>query len=535
VTEADVLIAGAGPVGLILAIDLAQRGVQVELIERNDGPRSLPKMERSNARTMEILRRLGVADRVRAASRFTDVPMDVFVVTSLAAPPLVHLRYPSSMEAKARIRECTDGSLPLEAYQLISQYTLEPLLRSVLEDLPSARVRFSTELLSLTQDDAGVVAAVRTPSGTETVSCQYLVGCDGGASTVRRALGYKLEGEGQLRKVHQVFFRSEQLFDSIEMGKGRHYWAPNGSIVVQDDLRHFMLNVFSIPAGMAPADLVRDFIGLDVDINVLHVSEWQFNLLLADHYQRGRVLLAGDAVHLLIPTGGLGMNTGVGDAINLGWKLAGLVAGWGGTGLLDSYEIERRPIGRRNIDASKMAAQAALSWQTLKPDVDLRAGTPEAGEARRAVAAAAETGQRVMYEMNGIELGYQYAGSPAIWDEGPYVDPSPMAYVPTTLPGARLPHLFLSDGAPVHDLLGPGYTVLRLGGPDVDGTSLEAAVKATGAECRLLEIGDENACKVYGKRLILVRPDLHVAWRGDNAPDNPERIAAVAVGRATTG
>lgn len=233
--EPKVLIVGAGPVGLVLAIDLAQRGIAVQVVERNDRPRQLPKMERCNARTMEIFRRLGIAEQVRAASKFRDVPMDVFVITSMAEPPLAHLEYPSVVEAQEETRRSADCSLPLEPYQLISQYTLEPLLKSVLETLPNASVRFSSRLVSFTQHRDHVVAEIDSPNGLETVSASYLVGCDGGASTVRKQLGIKLEGEGRLKHVHQIFFRSEQLFDKIEMGTGRHYYSPNGAMIVQDD------------------------------------------------------------------------------------------------------------------------------------------------------------------------------------------------------------------------------------------------------------------------------------------------------------
>jgi 2-polyprenyl-6-methoxyphenol hydroxylase-like FAD-dependent oxidoreductase len=442
VNDPEVLIVGAGPVGLVLAIDLAQRGIAVQVVERNDRPRQLPKMERCNARTMEIFRRLGIAEQVRAASKFRDVPMDVFVITSMAQPPLAHLEYPSVVAAQAETRRSTDCSLPLEPYQLISQYTLEPLLKSVLETLPNASVRFSSALVSFTQHREHVVAEIEGPDGLETVSASYLVGCDGGASTVRKQLGIKLEGEGRLKHVHQIFFRSEQLFDKIEMGKGRHYYSPNGAMIVQDDLKHFMLNVYEIPEGTDPADIVLDFLRIPVDVEVLHTSEWNFNLLVAERYGEGRVLLAGDAAHLVIPVGGLGMNTGVGDAIDLGWKLAAILDGWGGgPALLRSYETERRPVGQRNIRASREVAGGMLAWQGLCT-VDLRDDTPESHSIRRQVAQVASKTHRIGYEMTGTERGYRYVGSPLVIDDGADApDPDSMAFVPTRLlvPGSPMP------------------------------------------------------------------------------------------------
>ncbi|HVX23176.1 MAG TPA: FAD-dependent monooxygenase [Acidimicrobiales bacterium] len=528
--EPEVLVVGAGPVGLVLAIDLAQRGIPVRVVERNDRARQLPKMERCNARTMEIYRRLGIAERVRAASKFRDIPMDVFVVTSLAEPPLVHLEYPSVVQAQDEIRRSTDCFLPLEPYQVISQYTLEPLLKSVLDELPMASVDFSSRLVSFTQRDDAVVAEVEGPGGAETVSVPYLVGCDGGASTVRRHLGIKLEGEGGLKHVYQIFFRSEQLFGKIEMGKGRHYYSPNGSIVVQDDLEHFMLNVYEIPDGVDPVDVVLDFLRVPVDVEVLHTSEWNFNLLVAQRYRDRRVFLAGDAAHLVIPVGGLGMNTGIGDAVDLGWKLAGTITGWGGPHLLSSYEAERRPVGLRNVRASRAAARGMLAWQELCT-VDLRDDTPEAASVRRRVAEMAAETHHIGYEMTGTERGYRYVGSPLVVDDGAEApDPDSMAFVPTSAPGVRMPHAWLADGQALQDVLGRDFTLLKVGADAVETGPLEQAFAELGVPVDVVEIRDGHLAQLLERRLFVLRPDLHVAWRGDGAPTDPVRVAAVVTG-----
>ncbi len=527
--DADVLVVGAGPVGLTLAIDLARRGVTVQLVERNDACRQWPKMERCNARTMEFFRRMGLAEKVRAASRFRDVPMDVFIVTSLVDPPILHLPYPSVTACQAEIRACNDGTLPLEPYQIISQYTLEPLLKAVAEAMPNIAVRFARELLSFTQDAKGVTAAL---AGDETVRTRYLVGCDGGSSTVRKQLGIALEGQGRLRTIHQTFFRSEALFDAIPIGKGRHYYFPTGTLVVQDDLRHFMSNRGVPPDADDPAGSIREFLGIDVDIEVLNRSTWNQNLLVAESYGAGRVLLAGDAVHLVIPNGGLGMNTGMGDAIDLGWKLAGTLQGWGGPNLLASYEAERRPIGLRNRLASGTAAAGVRSWMAAcSPDIAQK--TP-AGEVERArIRELAFVGQRISHEMIGTELGYRYDGSPLVCAETGTPPPDESRrYVPTTWPGARLPHLWLKDGTALHDRLGDGYTLLRNGrGSSVDTAALERAMRATGAPFEVVDIDDDHVRAVYERDLILLRPDLHVVWRGDEGPADPQTIAAVATGR----
>jgi len=535
--QTDVLVVGAGPVGLTLAVDLGRRGVRCTLVEQKPAPEFLPKMERCNARTMEIFRRMGLAARIRAAGLPADVPMDVFVILAMNEPPLLRLPYPSVSEARAQIAACNDGSMPLEPYQLISQYTLEPLLKAEAEALPSVALRYGCTFESLSQDADAAVASVREADGApREIRARYIVGCDGGGSAVRKQLGIQLRGEGNLLRLHQALYHCPSLFDRIPIGdgpgRGRHYHVADAQatfLIMQDSTRHWTLHaVVERPEDMA-AQFERT-VGVPLDYQMLYVGAWKQNLLLADRYGAGRVFLAGDAAHLVIPTGGLGMNTGVGDAIDLSWKLQATLRGWGGPNLLPSYEIERRQVGDRNVGASRYASLGRRKWRgQYRPDI--RDATPEGQATRDALAATANVEQRKTNEMIGAELGYRYVGSPIVVDEPGGPEHLFREYMPTTWPGARLPHVWLDDRTALHDRIGDGYTLLRLGRTKTDTSCLERAMRETGAPFGVLTIDDRAPRDVYGYDLIMVRPDLHVVWRGQKAPDDPQALAAMVTGQ----
>jgi 2-polyprenyl-6-methoxyphenol hydroxylase-like FAD-dependent oxidoreductase len=531
----DVVVVGAGPVGLLLAVELGRRGARTLLVEQLEAPSLWPKFDRCNARTMEIFRRLGLAERVRALGYPPEAPMDVFIVTRLADPPLLHQPYPSVAERRAKIAATTDGSEPLEPYQLVSQNRIEPLLKDVAEGTPNVTVRYGCRLTGFEQDETGVTVALESKAGAvERVRVQYLAGCDGGRSLVRRTLDIPLEGQAGTRDVHQICFGSPDLYDLIPIGKGRHYYiadAEGSTLVVQGSRDEFTLNT-NAPEGSDIEAIVRDRVGFPFTLEVRNVGTWRRHLLLADRYRDGRVFIAGDAAHQVIPTGGLGMNTGIGDAIDLAWKLAGTIAGWGGPGLLESYDHERRRVGARNREASTFGAQGVLGWRSkVRADV-IRDEGPEGEAARAEVVAAARANHRRMHEMIGAEIGYTYAGSPIVAQEpGNPEEWDIVSYVPHSRPGVRILHVWLKDGRAIQDLLGPDYTLLDLTG-ETDGGELVSAFTAIGAPLRVVGLREPRIREIYGCALLLVRPDLHIVWRGDALPQDAAGLAALATGHA---
>ena len=521
----EVMIAGGGPIGLTLGLALSHHGVSCFIAERNASTTRHPKMDVTNCRSMEIFRRLGVAGRLRAAAVPETHNMDVAWITSMSGHELHRFRYASVAEARERFRAANDGAQPLEPNMRISQVVLEPVLRDALRERPGVALRYGWAVESFAEEADGVATAIRDEAtgAAETVRSQYLIACDGGRSLVRDQAGIELEGVRAVRPRYQIHFRS-RAYDVLQRwGIAWHYQSiPYGTMICQDDREIWTLNAIMPDGGDArgadPASLLRRFLGTDIEYELLQANPWVAHLLVADSYRRGRVFLAGDAAHQYIPTGGYGMNTGVGDAFDLGWKLAAVLRGWGGNALLDSYERERRPVGLRNREASRRHAETREAVARLW---DARAEAP----GREADAVRAEIGRRIAAignaenESLGIELGYRYEDSPAIWPEAGSPPLDPLRYLPTTWPGARVPSLYFEDGDAIFDRLGPGFTLLDFAGTDT--APFEEAATARGVPLTVRRIADPHARAIYERPLVLVRPDQHVAWRGDRMPSDP--------------
>jgi 2-polyprenyl-6-methoxyphenol hydroxylase-like FAD-dependent oxidoreductase len=518
-----VVIAGGGPVGMTLALVLARLGTRCLLVERNPTTTRHPKMDITNARTMEIFRCLGLVDALRAVAVPEEHCFDVAWITTLAGHELHRFHLDSVTQWRARIAATNDGTMPREAPMRVSQVAIEPVLQRAVLAEPLVEARWGVAFEDCVADPAGVTVTLRRQEGgaTETVRCAYLAGCDGGGSLVRKAMDIALEGRAAVMPRFMTHFRSDARDVLQRWGVTWHLQSAFATLIAQDDRETWTLQSRfpqgAAPESVDPSALLRSFCGgIDIPHEILVANHWTPHLLVAESYGTGRVLLAGDAAHQYIPTGGYGMNTGIGDALDLGWKLAALCQGFGGPGLAASYDAERRPVGRRNRDASARHTDVRIAIGGLYSDALLDPGL--AGQSARAEAGAriAALGN-IENESWGIEHGYCYVASPLVWHEAGIRAPDDsVAYVPTTVPGVRLPSILLGDGRFLHDQLGPWFTLVAVGvAPDA---ALVAASAKRGLPLKVLRIEDAAAETVYGRGLqMLIRPDQHIAWRGREA------------------
>ena len=535
-TDAPVLIAGGGPVGMTLALELASHGLRSILVERNPTTTRHPKMDLTNGRSMELFRRMGVAERLRKVA----VPEDhVFDIVWATAGPgvgreLHRFRYPSPLEMSAIARRENDGCHTREPGMRVSQIVVEPALKAAIEENPLIDARFGWAFTSLEQDERGVSAAITNPAGMEDrVRSDYLAGCDGGGSRVRSELGIALEGEFDVGRAYTIHFRSPRRDLLQPHGPWWHWQTPRGSLVAQDDhdtwTLHTILPEGLDPGSADPATALREWAGRDFEFEILLANPWSPHLVVAARFAKGRVYLAGDAIHQVIPTGGYGMNTGVGDAVDLGWKLAATVHGWAGPRLLESYEVERRPIVLQNREASKRHMGVRIQIAELFA-AKLAVEHPDYA----AIGAEIARLGNAENEYWGIEHGYRYEQSPVICYDGTTPPPfDPLACAPTTWPGARLPHLFLRDGSALYDHLGPEFTLLAVG--EADGRRFAETAAPVGVPLKVVSLPAEPVLEILERRLLLVRPDQHVAWRGNEAPRECRAVLDRVTGREIAG
>jgi 2-polyprenyl-6-methoxyphenol hydroxylase-like FAD-dependent oxidoreductase len=517
-TETFVLVVGGGPVGLSASIDLSWRGVPHILVTENVETATHPKCNTTNTRSMEHFRRLGVAKDLRSEALPDELERASAYVTRYCGYEFGRLR-----------RAYADWPTP-EVPATISQMVLEKTLRAIAESRAEAQVLFGWKLESFIADDDGVTAQVANVGSGErrTVRARFMLGADGASSTIRRALGFRMIGQdGAVPRAFMggtmlsYFIRAPGLNAASGRRPSHMTWIINPDMramfYAQDGREKWVVH-YQVPASTdwrsvdAPK-MIRDAIGADVEFDILSGGPWTGGLaLVAEHYQSGRVFLAGDAAHLFTPLGGLGMNTGIGDVMNLTWKLAAGHDGWGGPNLASSYEAERRPIGLRN---SQLGVRCAAVMDGWKMPPDFEADTPAAAASRAALGARAVVEDQPQYRTVGLQLGERYEDSPIVVADGTASLPDNTEnYVPLERPGARAPHVWLGKDRSLFDAFGKGFSLLDFGATE-GAAALAVAAKQRGVPLEIVAMGPIESSP-YVSKLVLIRPDQHIVWHGDS-------------------
>lgn len=528
--KTPVLIVGAGPVGLTLAMDLAWRGIDVAVVERR--PRGDPpavKCNQISARSMEIFRRLGIAATLRAAGLPADYPNDAVSATSLTGIELSRVPIPCRAE-RYTSKHGPDTSWPTpEPTHRINQKFFEPILFASAASNPRIRILSRCAVEDFTQDDHGVVAAARQLDTGETFSidCRYLVGCDGASSMVRKAIGARLAGTPELQRFQSTCIRAPGLIDLLPGKPAWIYFSLNprccGNTIAVDGRETWVVS-----NGLHPGQdfdavdrdrAIRDILGVGpgFDYAVISKEDWIGRRLVADRFRDRRVFICGDAAHLWMPLGGYGMNAGIADAADLSWLLAATLAGWAPAAILDAYEAERQPVTEQ---VSHFTMDTGLRIMQQRCDIPAEIEWPgPVGDAARARISRVAYGLDIERQCcGGLNFGYFYERSPIVaYDGEPQPAYSMHAFTPSTVPGCRAPHFWLAGGGSLYDALGTGYTLLRFD-PAVGVSGIVGAAAQRGVPLAVLDVDAPESETLYARKLVLVRPDQHVAWRGDAAP-----------------
>lgn len=530
----DVLIAGGGPFGLMLANELGRRGVTVALFDAKPSTAVNPQANATQARTMEYYRRLGFADEIRNLGLPAEFPTDIAYFTRYAEHELARFRLPSAREARERVKHASGSWSAAEFPHRVSQKYVEQVLRRHAETLPGVSVNYGWKLVSFAEHENTVTAdlAQTDGGGTRQIGARYLIGGDGARSSVRRQLGIGWTGEtGVIRdffggRMYAIYLSAPAFYEIVPHSPA---WM---NVTFNRDRRAFMAAVdgkgdFAFHTQLRDGEdesriserdataMFRAAVGAEIPTQILSRDAWTAgHALVAESFSRGRILLGGDAVHLFTPAGGLGYNTAVEDAVNLGWKLAAALRGLGGPSLLDSYERERRPIAVRN---TRHARAFADSLGRFLPEDGLEESGPRGEDLRRQAGEYLARHGRTEFNIPGITFGTRYHDSPIILADGSSPPPeSPNSYQPSASPGGRAPHLWLDPETSLYDTFGLDWVLLRLGHHPPDAGGILNTSSRMQMNLRIVDMDRVDARELYEAPLALVRPDHVVAWRGSS-------------------
>ena len=548
----EVLISGAGPCGLMLAIELGRRGIVTLVVDEKESTAVNPQANATQARTMEHYRRLGFANAVRELGLPSDHPTDIAYFTRLTHREIARFRLPSSGQSGAIIRSLGGSWSAAELPHRVSQKFVEPILRREAEACPNVDVRFRSRLVEFADNGGEVRSTIECVETGERhrVLSRYLVGADGGRSFVRETLGFVYEGDTDLNRemmggsMLAVYLRVPDFYSIMPHPKAWMYWTFNRQrrswLASVDGKQDFAFHTQIRPGeldGEVTAELAREMflqaLGTRIDVEVLAHSMWTAGYsLVANRLRQGNVFIAGDAAHLFTPAGGLGYNTAVEDAVNLGWKLASSIKGRGGEVLLDSYECERRPLAIRN---TRYARTFADSMGLYFAPAEIEDDSPAGDKARRDAGNYFDRHTRAEFNIPGVTFGGRYDGSPIICDDPEPAPPdSASQYIPSGKPGGRPPHVWLADGKSLYDLFGKEWTILQLGPrpPEVD--RFRKAAASMQFDLTVVALEEPSLRDLYGSSLVLIRPDQIVAWRGES-DEVAAQVLAFANGRRRSG
>lgn len=543
-SSTPVLIAGGGPVGLTLAMDLAWRGVDVVVLEER--PRDTVREVKCNhisARSMEIFRRLGVAGKLRNTGLPADYPADVSYRTSFTGRELTRIPIPSRHDRYTSTDGPDTGWPTPEPPHRINQRYIEPVLFDHAAQMSHLRILDQNRLTGHRQDDDGVVSSVLdVESGQEyEIASQYLIGCEGGRSATRKAIGATLLGDAVIQRVQSTHIRAPSLIDRQQVAPS---WATfslgaarSGNVYAIDGIETWLIHNYLRDDEPEFDSVDRDWairailgVGDDFTYEVLTEMDWYGRRFVADRFRDRRVFICGDAAHVWVPYGGYGMNAGIADAANLGWLLAAHLNGWAPASILDAHERERQPITEQ-VSHFAMEHSAKMAGQRSSVPANIDDEGPDAEEARRRLGAEAYELNVQQYCCGGLNFGSFYDDSPIIAHDGAAPGYSMSEFTPSTVPGCRTPHVWLADGRSLYDRLGPEFTLLR-SDPSIDVQSLVLAADAAGMPLGVVDVDGDQATAVYDHPLVLSRPDQHIAWRGHEMPD--DLVALVDLVRGAT-
>ena len=545
--ETSVLIAGGGPVGLTLAMDLAWRGIDVTVVElRRAGEPPNVKCNQISARSMEILRRIGVARKMREAGLPASYSNDVVSATTVTGIELSRLSIPSPSERQAGVKGVDSWWPTPEPSHRINQIYLEPVLFAHAKAQTRIRILNRTAFEDYEQDEHGVTVTTRDLDSNVkgSIACRYLVGCDGSKSTIRKMIGGNFVGTPEIQRVQSTYIHAPALMGLLPGKPAWLYFSLNprrcGTTIaidgkenwnIHNSLYHGEVDFDSVDRDWAIREILG--VGPDFHYDVISKEDWIGRRFVADKFHDRRVFICGDAAHLWMPNGGYGMNAGIADAADLAWMIAATLNGWADPAVLDAYEAERQPIMDQ---VSHVTTDMAHKVMKQRREVPAEVEWPgPAGDAMRArIGKEAHDIDIQQQCAGGLNFGYYYEGSPIIaYDGEPHPGYTMHDFTSSTVPGCRAPHLWLSDGRSLYDALGPNYTLVRVD-PNVRVSGIVEAAARREVPLAVLDIDAPDARALYVRKLTLVRPDQHVAWRSDEEPTAPLDLVDLVRGVRST-